>query len=184
MWKASVASIALVLSLGVAEPAKASSEVVIPVIEQVRSDGFVVASMRKHWTGRMIIVSYNTDYVRETVINGKTGAIIRDELKPRDRVTETTYATASGSASGNGNSQRNTSSRGSSRSGAGGSNGGGSGGSGSNGGGSGGGGSNGGGSGGIGVDAEASVDGGGISAGVGASVGGLGVGVGIGIGKN
>lgn len=188
MWSKTIGGAALILSLGLAEPALANFGPADPVIVQVRNEGFTVTKMRKHWNGRVSIYSYNDTYMRKTVINGKTGKVLSDQLMPRkgDASDGTSVASTSGSEAGSGTTGGTGTGNGGSSSGGSSGGGSGSGGSGSGGssGGSSSGGSGSGGSGGIGATAEASVGGGGISAGVGASVGGLGIGASVGIGKN
>ena len=103
--------------VSLAGAARAQNEVSAPVIEALESQGFVVTEVRRTWLGRILIESRNETYLREVVLNRRTGVVLQDQLfalpsanrneqsgAPMDRADPTGSGTGqnAGTASGGG----------------------------------------------------------------------------------
>ncbi len=62
----------------IALPAHVAPEVVMPLIERLEAEGYAITEIKRTWLGRILILSSNGEYLRETVLTRRSGEILRD----------------------------------------------------------------------------------------------------------
>ena len=65
-------------------PADAGTDFTAPIVANLKAEGYELVEIRRTWLGRILIVSRNGTYLREIVLNRRTGEILRDKLFPDD----------------------------------------------------------------------------------------------------
>lgn len=61
-------------------PDYVKAELVMPLIMRLEAEGFTITEIKRTWLGRILILSSNGEYLRETVLNRRSGEILRDRL--------------------------------------------------------------------------------------------------------
>ena len=61
-------------------PAHVKPELVMPLISRLEAEGYAITEIKRTWLGRILILSSNGEYLRETVLNRRSGEILRDRL--------------------------------------------------------------------------------------------------------
>ncbi len=59
-------------------PDYVKAELVTPLLERLEAEGFTIVEIKRTWLGRILILSSNGEYLRETVLNRRSGEILRD----------------------------------------------------------------------------------------------------------
>ncbi len=59
-------------------PDYVKAELVMPLIMRLEAEGFTITEIKRTWLGRILILSSNGEYLRETVLNRRSGEILRD----------------------------------------------------------------------------------------------------------
>jgi hypothetical protein len=80
-------SLALCLSLA-CPPALAqspTSDLVTPFVNRITEDGFEVQSVKKTWLGRIVITATGEGGLREVVLHGRSGEVLRDRVFSQDK---------------------------------------------------------------------------------------------------
>ncbi|MGD9863377.1 MAG: hypothetical protein AB7S99_09210 [Pseudodonghicola sp.] len=72
--------LAAALLFAAAPAARAEEPIAAPVIQSLQAEGYVVTDVSRTLLGRILITSHNDRYLREVVLNRRTGAIIDDQL--------------------------------------------------------------------------------------------------------
>ena len=62
--------------------AHAQTDFASPMVERIEEEGYTVSRIKRTLLGRLLIVSTNDKGVRETVLDRRTGAVLRDRVFP------------------------------------------------------------------------------------------------------
>lgn len=92
------------LLLAAAPAARAEDNVAAPVIQSLTAEGYTVTDVTRTLLGRILITSHNDQYLREVVLNRRTGAVIDDQLFKQEAAgDDSDRGATAGKDSGGGN---------------------------------------------------------------------------------